>query len=166
MSGISKLVDRHISQSVCPWNWKVLQALADDSPLRARDFIAGKDTKTLAQDILVLDQAAFTAAFRKSPMKRAKLRGLKRNAAVVLGNVGTSDDIPHLKAALDHDDLTLREHNAWAHGALSARAHRFVLSRNSVSQCSAMTTDVTLPAAPERVRAMMNRPSRATSQGV
>ena len=25
-------------------------------------------------------------------MKRAKLRGLKRNAAVVLGDVGTADD--------------------------------------------------------------------------
>jgi epoxyqueuosine reductase QueG len=30
----------------------------------------------------------FRAAFKGSPMKRAKLRGLKRNAAVVLGDVG------------------------------------------------------------------------------
>ena len=29
----------------------------------------------------------FSVAFKGSPMKRAKLRGLKRNAAVVLGNV-------------------------------------------------------------------------------
>ncbi len=29
----------------------------------------------------------FGTAFKGSPMKRAKLRGLKRNAAVVLGNV-------------------------------------------------------------------------------
>ena len=41
---------------------------------------------TLATDILVLDQAQFSAAFRKSPMKRAKLAGLKRNATVVLEN--------------------------------------------------------------------------------
>ena len=41
---------------------------------------------TLATDILALDQEAFTAAFRRSPMKRAKLAGLRRNAAVVLTN--------------------------------------------------------------------------------
>jgi epoxyqueuosine reductase len=83
---ISKRVCRHISQSVCPWNQKFSQALAEDSPFRAREFIAGKDAVTLARDILGLDQDAFSAAFRKSPMKRAKLRGLQRNAAVVLEN--------------------------------------------------------------------------------
>ena len=86
--GISKRVHRHISQSVCPWNRKFSVELADDSPFRAREFIAGKDAVTLARDILALDQEAFSAAFRKSPMKRAKLAGLRRNAAVVLGNAG------------------------------------------------------------------------------
>ena len=45
-------------------------------------------------------------------MKRAKLRGLKRNAAVVLGNVGTSEDVDVLTRALDAEPL-VREH-AWA----------------------------------------------------
>jgi len=98
---------------------KFSQELAVGSPFAAREFITGKDARTLAADILALDQAAFSAAFRKSPMKRAKLRGLKRNASVVLGNVGTTDDIPRLDAALDHDDLLFREHNEWARGALS-----------------------------------------------
>jgi epoxyqueuosine reductase len=75
-----------ICQSVCPWNGKFSQELAEDSPFRAREFIAGKDSVTLAQDILALDQEAFSAAFRKSPMKRAKLAGLRRNAMVVLEN--------------------------------------------------------------------------------
>ena len=118
-NGISKKLYRHIFQSVCPWNVKFSQELAVGSPFAAREFIAGKDARTLAADILALDQAAFSAAFRKSPMKRAKLRGLKRNASVVLGNVGTTDDIPRLDAALDHDDLLFREHNEWARGALS-----------------------------------------------
>ena len=65
---------------------KFSQELPDDSPFRAREFIAGKDTVTLATDILALDQEQFSAAFRKSPMKRAKLRGLQRNAAIVLSN--------------------------------------------------------------------------------
>ena len=87
-SGISVRLYRHISQSVCPWNGKFSQALADDSPFKAREFIAGKDAVTLATDILALDQDAFSAEFRKSPMKRAKLAGLRRNAAIVLENAG------------------------------------------------------------------------------
>ncbi|MES3035668.1 MAG: hypothetical protein V4813_16820 [Gemmatimonadota bacterium] len=71
---------------------KFSQALAEHSPFRAREFIAGKDAVTLARDILSLDQAQFSAAFRKSPMKRAKLAGLRRNAAVALRNVDTFRD--------------------------------------------------------------------------
>ena len=62
------------------------RALAEDSPFAARKFISEKDAVTLATDILALDQAAFTAAFRTSPMQRAKVTGLQRNAAVVLDN--------------------------------------------------------------------------------
>jgi epoxyqueuosine reductase len=75
-----------ICQEVCPWNVKFSQELAEESPFKARDFIAGKDAVTLATDILALDQEQFSPAFRKSPMKRAKLAGLKRNAAVALEN--------------------------------------------------------------------------------
>ena len=71
---------------MCPWNVKFSQALVANSPFWAREFIAGKDAVTLADDILALDQDAFSAAFRKSPMKRAKLAGLRQNAAVVLAN--------------------------------------------------------------------------------
>ena len=81
-----------MSQSVCPWNVKFSQALAEASPFRAREFIAGNDSVTLATAILALDQDAFSAAFRKSPMKRAKLRGLQRNASVVSTNLGRDDD--------------------------------------------------------------------------
>ena len=48
-------------------------------------------------------------------MKRAKLRVLKRNAAVVLGNIGTSEDATLLTRVLDaENDLMVREHAAWA----------------------------------------------------
>ena len=47
-------------------------------------------------------------------MKRAKLWGLKRDAAVVLGNVGTAEDIAVLEAAIEHDEPLVREHAAWA----------------------------------------------------
>ncbi|MBC7564114.1 MAG: hypothetical protein H7305_14500 [Gemmatimonadaceae bacterium] len=84
---------------MCPWNRKFSVELADDSPFRAREFIAGKDAVTLATDILVLDQEQFSAAFRKSPMKRAKLAGLRRNAAVVLENQAQQLNFDTLTAA-------------------------------------------------------------------
>ena len=65
---------------------KFSQERAEESPFRAREFIAGKDAVTLARDILALDHEQCSAAFQKSPMKRAKLAGLKRNAAIALEN--------------------------------------------------------------------------------
>ena len=68
--------------------------MLDGSPFAAREFIAGKDAVTLTRDILALDQNAFSAAFRKSPMKRSKkLAGLQRNAAVAVGNLRADDDV-------------------------------------------------------------------------
>jgi len=56
-----------------------------------------------------------------SPMKRAKLRGLKRNAAVVLGNVGTPEDVDALARALDEkNDATLTEPALGGHGLATA----------------------------------------------
>ena len=54
-------------------------------------------------------------------MKRAKRRGLKRNAAVVVGNVGTQEDVEALTRALDDDEPLVREHAAWALGRIGAR---------------------------------------------
>lgn len=40
-----------------------------------------------------MTQEEFSAAFEGSPVKRAKLRWMKRHAAVALGNVGTADGV-------------------------------------------------------------------------
>jgi len=108
-----KRLNRHISQSVCSWNVKFSQALAAAAPFVARECISGKDAVTLARDILALDQDAFSAALRKSPMTRAVLRGLQRNAAVALGNVGTTDDVDVTRAHQDDEPL-VHEHARWA----------------------------------------------------
>ncbi|HEV2643918.1 MAG TPA: hypothetical protein VGT98_14475 [Candidatus Elarobacter sp.] len=62
---------------------------ATEPAFAAREVVAGNDARTLAEDLLAMGQAEFSAAFRKSPMKRAKLAGLQRNARVVLD--GTPD---------------------------------------------------------------------------
>ena len=107
---------------MCPWNEKFSRALPEGSPFAAREAIAGKEARTLAHELVAMTQEEFSRAFKSSPMKRAKLRGLKRNAAVALGNVGAADDVPALEAALSHDEPLVREHAASALAQLRRRA--------------------------------------------
>jgi epoxyqueuosine reductase len=110
-----------ICQDVCPWTIRFSEALPDESRFRAREALVGKDTRTLARELLAMTQEEFSVAFRGSPMKRAKLRGLKRNAAVVLGNVGTADDVDVLTRALNDEEPLVREHAVWALDALQTK---------------------------------------------
>jgi epoxyqueuosine reductase len=82
--------------------------------MKPREALAGKDARKLARELLAMTQQEFRVGFKASPMKRAKLRGLKRNAAVVLGNVGTVEDVPALQQALEDPEPLVREHAAWA----------------------------------------------------
>ncbi|MFI5239778.1 MAG: tRNA epoxyqueuosine(34) reductase QueG, partial [Gemmatimonadales bacterium] len=72
-----------VCQDVCPWNVKFSRD-ATEVAFTARAVIAEKDARTLATEVLAMTQDEFSAAFRKSPVKRAKLAGLQRNARVVL----------------------------------------------------------------------------------
>ena len=74
-----------VCQEVCPWNAKFARELKEPA-FAERASISRKDSRALARDLLVMNDEEFRFAFKGSPMKRAKLRGLKRNAAVVLGN--------------------------------------------------------------------------------
>jgi len=67
---------------VCPWNVKFAREVREPS-FQPRAVIAGKDASTLATEILAMSEDEFRAAFKGSAMKRAKVAGLKRNAAVV-----------------------------------------------------------------------------------
>lgn len=87
--------------------------MPEGSPFAARGVIAGKDARARTRDPHDVTEE-FTAAFKRSPMKRAKLCGLKRNAAVVLGNVGMMEDMPVLQQALDDYEPLVSEHVTWA----------------------------------------------------
>ena len=76
---------RHASQEVCPWNVKFSRDTTELA-FAAREIIAGKNALAWANDVLAMTHEEFSTAFRKSPVKRAKLAGLKRNARVVLEN--------------------------------------------------------------------------------
>ena len=103
-----------VCQDVCPWNLSFARHLPYESSLAPRAAIGAKDARTLARELLAMSQEEFSTAFKNSPMKRAKLRGLKRNAAVVLGNVGTAEDVEVLTRARDDDEPLVREHATWA----------------------------------------------------
>ena len=80
----------------------------------AREALRGSAARSLAREMLGMTQEEFSRAFKGSPIKRTKLRGMKRNAAVVLGNVGTAEDVPVLQQALADEEPLVREHAAWA----------------------------------------------------
>lgn len=102
-----------ICQDVCPYNVKFAQALREPA-FAARATIADRDAHSLAREMLTMDDAAFRSMFKKSPMKRAKRRGLARNAAVVLGNLGDEGDVAALTHAAAHNEPLVREHASWA----------------------------------------------------
>ena len=109
-----------ICQEVCPWNVRFSRNLREDS-LRPREMIGSRDVRAVAADILRMDEDSFRSAFRGSPMKRAKLRGLKRNAAVALGNVGAAIDLPALHEARASSDPLVAEHLDWAIERIESR---------------------------------------------
>ncbi len=102
-----------VCQEVCPWNHKFAREVAEPA-FAPRSALSGKDVRTLASELLALSQSEFSVAFKGSAMKRAKLVGLKRNAAVSLGNIGDADDIPALVAALADSEPIVRSHAVWA----------------------------------------------------
>jgi epoxyqueuosine reductase len=112
-----------VCQEVCPYNVKFAQELKEPA-FGAREVIAGKDARRLSHELLAMSQEEFSAVFKNSPMKRAKLRGLKRNAAVVLGNVGTYEDVDVLTRALTDEEPLVREHARWALEHCGARRPR------------------------------------------
>jgi epoxyqueuosine reductase len=81
-----------ICQDVCPWNVRFARPNAVPA-FAPREFLAGKDARRLAHDLLAMTQDEFSLAFKGSPMKRAKLAGLKRNAIVVLANLASRADV-------------------------------------------------------------------------
>jgi epoxyqueuosine reductase len=85
-----------------------------------REFHPRPSVGTMAEllPLLALTEEEFRERFRHSPIKRAKRRGLLRNVCVALGNIGDSQAVPALVAALHDDEALIRGHAAWALGRI------------------------------------------------
>jgi epoxyqueuosine reductase len=114
-----------ICQEVCPWNHRLAERTPLLAGLRAQDDrVAPFLLDGFApENPYWLDQAAFSAHFRRSPIKRPKRAGMLRNVCVALGNWGDVAAIPALSAALVDPDPLPRLHAAWGLGQILAR-HR------------------------------------------
>ena len=110
-----------ICQDVCPVNRKA--RLGGETAFSQRGDFAAPELIPL----LELDQQRFSERFRGSPIKRAKLAGLKRNACVALGNLGDAAAVPALARALSDDDALVRSHAAWALGRIGGAAAQSAL---------------------------------------
>jgi epoxyqueuosine reductase len=96
-------------QSICPWPRRFAR------PTR-QDFLRFDPEQVAPRllDLMRLSGDQFRARFRRTPLWRAKRRGLLRNVAVALGNWGDPQAIPTLQQALDDPEPLIREHAAWA----------------------------------------------------
>ena len=124
-----------LCQDICPWNRRFarparLPALQPRAEMAAPHLL----------ELLALDEAGFRQRFRRSPVRRAKRRGLLRNVCVALGNWRDPAAVPGLTSALhDHEPL-IRGHAAWALGRIGSaaadQALESCLRRNRSLQCS------------------------------
>ncbi|MCA8951851.1 MAG: tRNA epoxyqueuosine(34) reductase QueG, partial [Planctomycetes bacterium] len=110
-----------ICLEVCPFTTKSARRMqhGQDRPpdLRPHRIV---ESWTLL-DVLALDEARYETEFTGTAMRRATRSGLRRNAAIVLGNLGDDAAVPGLATALADGDPVVRGHAAWALGRLAPR---------------------------------------------
>lgn len=106
-----------ICLEVCPFTSKGRAARPGDP--RPSDLQPHRVVQTYSlAGVLALTPAEYEAEWVGTAMRRATLQGLRRNAAVVLGNLGDPQALPPLRAALADADAVVRSHTAWALGRL------------------------------------------------
>jgi epoxyqueuosine reductase len=99
-----------ICQEVCPWNRRAPQS--DEAAFAPQPEMDPMDLLALFE----LDDAAFKARFRHTPLWRARRRGLLRNAAIVLGNKPAPAAVEPLICGLSDAESLVRAACAWALG--------------------------------------------------
>ena len=97
-----------ICQDVCPWNRKA--PVTSAAEFEAREGLVNPALGWLAE----MQPEEFREVFRGSPVRRAKLSGLRRNAVIAMGNSGSKKFVPTLKKLCEDSDPVVAEHARWA----------------------------------------------------
>ena len=91
--------------AACPWNRHTKTTKEERfAPRNIPDLL----------DILAWDGEAFDSATAGMAMRRTGLENMKRNACVVLGNIGTMEDLPALRTCASDSSSIIAEHATWA----------------------------------------------------
>ena len=110
-----------ICQEVCPVNIIAEKRLGRTLPTLAPKAFHPRATVGSSPELiplLSLTEEQFRERFRRSPIRRAKRRGLLRNVCVALGNCGNRQAVPALTGALNDEEALVRGHAAWALGRI------------------------------------------------
>ncbi|WIG61635.1 MAG: Epoxyqueuosine reductase QueG [Ktedonobacterales bacterium] len=152
-----------ICQEVCPVNHVAETRLHASGRFGARPRLEFQPRATVGSSpalipLLALTEEEFRERFRRSPIKRAKRRGLLRNVCVALGNIGDPIAIPALAHALaSHDEPLVRGHAAWGLGRIGGtEAH------TALSTAAATDPDETVRAEARYALEMLATADRAT----
>jgi epoxyqueuosine reductase len=97
-----------ICQDVCPWNRKAPIATAPE--FEPRPGLVNPALAWLAE----MSAEEFREVFRGSPIRRTKRSGLRRNAAIAMGNSGNKEFLPLLDQLVGDEDQSVRESADWA----------------------------------------------------
>ncbi len=118
-----------VCQDVCPWNRRAPRT--PEPAFQPRDDLDPLDLIELFD----LDDAAFRARFRRTPLWRSKRRGLLRNAAIALGNRPTERAVTPLTRGLHDPEPLIRAACAWALGKhAQSAAQAALLQRRQVEE--------------------------------
>jgi epoxyqueuosine reductase len=102
-----------ICQDVCPWNRKA--PATDGSEFQPRAGLVNPALDWLAE----MSEQEFRETFRGSPIRRTKRSGLRRNAAIAMGNSGNPKFLPLLDDLAADEDESVAESARWAKQRLS-----------------------------------------------
>ncbi len=124
-----------VCQDVCPHNTLVKEGLHQEfAPRREVPFPD-------LVELLHIDEATYQERFRHSAVKRAKRQGLRRNAAVALGNLGNPQAVPALTQALHDVDPIIRGHAAWALGRIGGPDAKAGLAARMTTETDSQVAD-------------------------
>jgi epoxyqueuosine reductase len=101
-----------ICQDVCPWNRKAPATAAPE--FQPRPGLVNPALEWLAE----MSEDEFRTTFRRSPIRRTKRAGLRRNVAIAMGNSGNKEFFPLVEKLTADEDESVAEAARWAKARL------------------------------------------------